>query len=82
MSVFKSKGNRRREPKRLPQHELTDAAIEYLTLRARVDQVDVIVAKALGSNRISVPIDVLLDIKVALHPRHARSSVPMPGPGE
>ena len=50
-------------------------------LQARVDQVDAIVAAALRANKRLVSTDVLLDVKLALHPVQLRPEVPViPGP--
>ena len=62
--------------------ELTDAGMNVL-MRSRIDQVDAIVDDALRkyTGRRAAPLDVLLDVRLALHPERSRSAVPVvPGP--
>jgi hypothetical protein len=61
--------------------ELTPAG-ERVVWQARVDQADAVIAEALRAHsRGMVTVDVLLDIRLALHPVALRPPVPvMPGP--
>jgi hypothetical protein len=56
---------------------------ELVVLRALVDQADAVLKAALDEHgrRGAVPVDVLLDIRLALHPVELRPPVPViPGP--